>query len=36
MPATITNYPWLRAPVLDDRGEIRQVRGRTPAPGRSS
>ena len=27
------SYPWLRAPVLDDRGEIRQLRGRTPAPG---
>jgi putative flavoprotein involved in K+ transport len=26
-------YPWLHAPVLDARGEIRQVRGRTPAPG---
>jgi putative flavoprotein involved in K+ transport len=26
-------YPWLHAPVLDADGEIRQVRGRTPAPG---
>ena len=26
-------YPWLHAPVFDARGEIRQVRGRTPAPG---
>jgi putative flavoprotein involved in K+ transport len=27
------SYPWLHAPVLDDAGDIRQVRGRTPAPG---
>lgn len=26
-------YPWLRAPVLDANGEIRQRRGRTPARG---
>jgi putative flavoprotein involved in K+ transport len=26
-------YPWLRVPVLDDAGEIRQWRGITPAPG---
>jgi putative flavoprotein involved in K+ transport len=26
-------YPWLRVPVLDARGEIRQVRGVTPVPG---
>lgn len=27
------SYPWLHAPVFDARGEIRQNRGRTPAPG---
>ena len=27
------DYPWLRVPVLDGSGEIRQVDGRTPAPG---
>jgi putative flavoprotein involved in K+ transport len=27
------SYPWLRLPVLDRRGEIRQRRGRTPMPG---
>ena len=27
------SYEWLRAPVLDENGEILQVRGRTPAPG---
>ena len=27
------SYPWLRVPVLDDAGEIRQWRGITPAPG---
>jgi putative flavoprotein involved in K+ transport len=26
-------YPWLRIPVLDRHGEIRQSRGRTPVPG---
>lgn len=26
-------YPWLNAPVFDERGEIRQVRGRTPSAG---
>src|SRR5262245_4243111 len=26
-------YPWLRVPVLDDRGEIRQREGITPVPG---
>jgi putative flavoprotein involved in K+ transport len=26
-------YPWLRVPVLDDRGEIRQRMGITPLPG---
>jgi putative flavoprotein involved in K+ transport len=26
-------YPWLRVPVMNDGGEIRQVDGRTPAPG---
>jgi putative flavoprotein involved in K+ transport len=26
-------YPWLRVPVLDRAGEIRQHRGVTPAPG---
>jgi putative flavoprotein involved in K+ transport len=26
-------YPWLRLPVLDTRGEIRQRRGRTPVAG---
>jgi putative flavoprotein involved in K+ transport len=26
-------YPWLRVPVLDARGEIRQRRGVTPVPG---
>jgi putative flavoprotein involved in K+ transport len=27
------SYPWLRVPVLDERGEIRQRNGVTPAPG---
>ena len=27
------SYPWLRLPVLDEHGEIRQHRGRTPVPG---
>jgi putative flavoprotein involved in K+ transport len=27
------SYPWLQVPVLDDSGEIRQVDGRTDAPG---
>jgi putative flavoprotein involved in K+ transport len=27
------SYPWLRPPVLDSSGEIRQRRGRTPVPG---
>ena len=27
------SYPWLRLPVLDRSGEIRQRRGRTPVPG---
>jgi putative flavoprotein involved in K+ transport len=27
------SYEWLRAPVLDESGEILQVRGRTPAQG---
>jgi putative flavoprotein involved in K+ transport len=27
------SYPWLRLPVLDAHGEIRQRRGRTPVPG---
>ncbi len=27
------SYPWLRLPVLDRHGEIRQRRGRTPIPG---
>jgi putative flavoprotein involved in K+ transport len=27
------SYPWLHAPVFDARGDIRQVRGHTPAPG---
>jgi len=27
------NYSWLRLPVLDERGEIRQHRGVTPLPG---
>jgi putative flavoprotein involved in K+ transport len=26
-------YPWLRVPVLDERGELRQDGGVTPAPG---
>lgn len=26
-------YPWLKIPVLDDRGEIRHVGGVTPVPG---
>ena len=26
-------YPWLRVPVLDARGELRQRRGVTPVPG---
>ena len=27
------SYPWLQAPVFDEHGEIRQLRGRTPARG---
>jgi putative flavoprotein involved in K+ transport len=27
------SYPWLRVPVLDERGDIRHVGGITPAPG---
>ena len=27
------SYPWLRLPLLDQHGEIRQHRGRTPIPG---
>jgi putative flavoprotein involved in K+ transport len=27
------NYPWLRMPVLDRHGDIRQRRGQTPVPG---
>jgi putative flavoprotein involved in K+ transport len=27
------HYPWLKVPVLDERGEIRQKDGVTPAPG---
>jgi putative flavoprotein involved in K+ transport len=27
------SYPWLRVPVLDERGEIRHQGGVTPAPG---
>jgi putative flavoprotein involved in K+ transport len=27
------DYPWLRLPVLDQHGEIRQRRGQTPVPG---
>jgi putative flavoprotein involved in K+ transport len=27
------SYPWLKVPVLDDRGEIRHDGGVTPAPG---
>lgn len=27
------SYPWLRIPVLDERGEIRHDRGITPQPG---
>lgn len=27
------HYPWLKVPVLDDRGEIRHEGGITPAPG---
>lgn len=27
------HYPWLKIPVLDDRGEIRHVGGVTPEPG---
>jgi putative flavoprotein involved in K+ transport len=27
------SYPWLKVPVLDEAGEIRQHRGATPAPG---
>ena len=27
------SYSWLSAPVFDERGEIRQVRGRAPVPG---
>ena len=26
-------YPWLRVPVLDERGEIRHEGGVTPSPG---
>jgi putative flavoprotein involved in K+ transport len=26
-------YPWLKIPVLNDRGEIRHVGGVTPEPG---
>jgi len=26
-------YPWLRVPVLDRNGDVRQYRGITPAPG---
>jgi putative flavoprotein involved in K+ transport len=26
-------YPWLRVPVLDERGDIRHDRGATPVPG---
>lgn len=26
-------YPWLKIPVLDDRGEIRHEGGVTPEPG---
>jgi putative flavoprotein involved in K+ transport len=27
------HHPWLRVPVTDEQGAIRQVRGATPAPG---
>ena len=27
------SYPWLKVPILDDRGEIRHSGGITPAPG---
>ncbi len=27
------HYPWLQLPILDERGEITQYRGVTPAPG---
>jgi putative flavoprotein involved in K+ transport len=27
------SYPWLKVPILDDRGEIRHIGGITPAPG---
>jgi putative flavoprotein involved in K+ transport len=27
------SYPWLRIPILDEHGEIRQHRGVTPLPG---
>lgn len=27
------HYPWLRVPVLDERGELRHAGGVTPAPG---
>jgi len=27
------HYPWLRVPVLDERGEIRHTGGVTPVPG---
>lgn len=27
------SYPWLHVPVVDDRGDIRQTGGVTPAPG---
>ena len=29
----VRRYPWLRVPVLDERGEIRHQGGITPAPG---
>ena len=31
----VRRYPWLRLPVLDDRGEIRHRGGVTPVPGLS-
>ncbi len=27
------NYPWLKVPVLDERGEVRHLGGVTPSPG---
>jgi putative flavoprotein involved in K+ transport len=27
------SYPWMHLPVLDERGEIRQIQGVTPVPG---